>query len=108
MFICILLRIFLKKIQKNSDADSVNIFYDKCKRRVNYSVFPVSMGHFSFTSFCCLEILYLFGFIPYFSEGVYLWVYYFFSFSFVFLYFISFLFSLSLSYLFSVLVNLLC
>ena len=49
------------------------------------------MGHFSFTSFCCLDTIISFGFIPYFSEGVYLWLYYFFSFSFVFLYFFSFL-----------------
>ena len=54
-------------------------------------MFPVSMGHFSFTSFVALILFISFGFIPYFSEGVYLWLYYFFSFSFVFLYFFSFL-----------------
>ena len=73
---------------------STHRFATKCKRRGNYLLcFPFLWDTFLYF-FYCLDTIISFCFVPYFSEGVYLWLYYFFSFS---LYISLFLFcSLSL------------
>ena len=98
-----------KKLCKKRFSVNISISYfdfDKqCKRRVNYLLcFPFLWDTFLYF-FYCLDTIIFFCFVPYFSEGVYLWLYYFFSFS---LYISLFFFLFSLSYFFSFSVDLLC
>ena len=64
-----------------------------------FSVFPISMEYFS-VLLLLSRYCYFFLAVPYFSEGVYLWLFITFSLFFFTLYFfISFLFSLFISFL---------